>query len=361
MKITALRTQALALPFTCEFGAPFANSPRLGALAIFLDTKEGIAGESLLISVQEKWLRVLAEMVRSLEPLAVGREASLSVVFLDEAREASAHLGAAGVARIAIGGIEAAMLDLRGKAAGQPVHRLLGARRTRIDAYYSSGFWNQVGIDALLETARRVVTHGYRAMKLRVGTGPIIDQVVRVSAVRAALGDGIGLMVDAGRRFDIAHAVRLGRELEQFNLNWFEEPVAGHDHDGERRVAAALDTPIACGESVFSFTEFRHMVDGHCVDVLMPDLQRVGGPSEFLRIAHMAEAVSVPVSSHLAPQMSLSLLATLPNATFLEVMPWPNPLYTEPIEIVNGQAIVPERPGWGFSLDPGALQRYAAA
>lgn len=360
MKITALRTQALALPFTCEFGAPFANSPRLGALAIFLDTKDFISGESLLISVQTKWLPVLAAMVRALETLVVGREASLSGHFLAEACEASSHLGAAGAARIAIGGIEAAMLDLRGKAADLPVHRLLGARADSVPAYYSSGFWNQVSNDDLQETARRVVAHGYRAMKVRVSNGPIADQVGRLRAVRAAVGGDIGLMIDAGRRFDVAHAIRLGRAIEEFDLQWFEEPVAGHDHGGEGRVAAALVTPIACGESVFFLAEFRHMVEGHSVDVLMPDLQRVGGPSEFLKIAHMADAACLPVSSHLAPQMSLPLLATLPNATFLEVMPWPNPLYAEPIEIVNGRAIVPERPGWGFSLDPQALRRYAA-
>jgi L-alanine-DL-glutamate epimerase-like enolase superfamily enzyme len=360
MKITALRMQPLALPFTCEFGTPFANSPRLGALAIFLDTKDGLVGEGLLVSVQAQWLPVLAEMVGALEPLVIGRKASFSARFVEEASEASSHLGAAGVARIAIGGIEAAMFDLRGKAAGLPVHRLLGALRDRVPAYYSSGFWNQVGLDELLETARRVAAHGYRAMKIRLNKGAIADQVKRLREVRSAFGDEIGLMTDAGRRFDVTHAIRLGRELEQFGLNWFEEPVAGDDHDGEARVAAALVTPIACGESVFSFAEFRHMVERHCVDVLMPDLQRVGGPSAFLQIAHMAAAAGVPVSSHLAPQMSLPLLATLPNATFLEVMPWASPLYAEPIEIENGQAIVPERPGWGFSLDPKTLRRYAA-
>jgi L-alanine-DL-glutamate epimerase-like enolase superfamily enzyme len=360
MKITALRTQPLVLPFTCEFGTPFANSPRLGALAIFLDTKEGIVGEGLLISVQTQWLPVLAEMVRALETLVVGQQASFSARFLHETFEASSHLGAAGVARIAIGGFEAAMFDLRGKAAGLPVHRLLGARRARVAAYYSSGFWNQVSLENLQETARKVVAHGYRAMKVRLNTGPIGEQVRRLKGVRAAVGDDVGLMVDAGRRFDVTHAIRLGRELEQFGLNWFEEPVAADDHDGEGRVAAALVTPIACGESVFSFAEFQQMVRGRAVDVLMPDLQRIGGPSEFLKVGHMAEAAGVPVSSHLAPQMSLPLLAAMPNATFLEVMPWASPLYAEPIEIENGMAIVPERPGWGFSLDSNALRRYAA-
>ncbi len=240
------------------------------------------------------------------------------------------------------------------------MHRFLGARRARVPAYYSSGFWNQVTLDGMLETAGRILAHGYRTMKVRLDKGPIAEQVRRLGAVRASVGADTGLMVDAGRRFDVTHAVRLGRELEQFNLNWIEEPVAGDDHAGEARVAAALDTPIASGESVFSFVEFQHMVEGHCVDVLMPDLQRVGGPSEFLRIGHMAAAANMPVSSHLAPQMSLSLLAALPNATFLEVMPWASPLYAEPLEIENGEAIVPERPGWGFSLDPKALQRYAA-
>jgi L-alanine-DL-glutamate epimerase-like enolase superfamily enzyme len=263
-----------------------------------------------------------------------------------------------------IGAIEGAMLDARAKAAGLPVHRLLGALRDRVPAYYSGGLWNTVLPDELQKTARTIVEHGYKAMKLRVGTGKIRDQVERVKAVREAIGGDVRLMVDAGQRLNVRDAIRLGREIEEFQLEWLEEPVASHDHEGERRVAAELDVPIASGENIHSSLEFREMINGRCVDVLMPDQQRVGGPRvggprQFLQIAHMAAAAGIPVSSHLAPEMSLGLLATLPNAIFVEVMPWSYPLYAEHVEVVDGFAVAPERPGWGYSLDQSALRRFA--
>jgi L-alanine-DL-glutamate epimerase-like enolase superfamily enzyme len=153
--------------------------------------------------------------------------------------------------------------------------------------------------------------------------------------------------------------VRLGRAIEEFQIEWFEEPVHSPDHHAERRVAAELSIPIASGENVYSAVEFRQMIEMEAADVLMPDLQRVGGPRAFLKIAQMAADAGLPVSSHLAPEMSLSLLATLPNAKFLEVMPWSHPLYAEHVEVVDGHAVAPERPGWGYTLDQDALRRFA--
>jgi L-alanine-DL-glutamate epimerase-like enolase superfamily enzyme len=168
-------------------------------------------------------------------------------------------------------------------------------------------------------------------------------------------------MVDAGQRLSVPDAIRLGHAIEEFQLDWFEEPVQAHDHEAERRVAAALDVPIAAGENVYSSLEFRRMIELECVDVLMPDLQRIGGPRRFLDVGHMAAQSGLPVSSHLAPEMSLSLLATLPNAAFLEVMPWSHPLYAEHVEVVDGYAVASERPGWGYSLDKETLRRYSLA
>ena len=358
MKITALRTVAVQYPYWCQFGAAYPGRS-LGALAIFLDTDAGLTGEFVLLAFAGKRLAVLREMVLSLDPLAVGRDPTFSEAFCSEATEDARHLGASGVTLIGIGAVEGAMLDLRAKAAGLPVHRLLGALNARVPAYYSSGLWNPVPLDELQRTAANIVANGYRAMKLRVAAGRVADEVARVRAVREAVGADVKLMVDAGQRLDLEQAVRLGRAIEEFRIEWLEEPVRSDDHETERRVAAQLDIPIASGENVHSFLEFEHMIERQCADVLMPDLQRIGGPRQFLKVAQRAAAAGLPISSHLAPEMSLALLATLPNAKFLEVMPWPTPLYAERIEVVDGYALAPERPGWGYALDQDALRRFA--
>ena len=129
------------------------------------------------------------------------------------------------------------------------------------------------------------------------------------------------------------------------------------DLDGLARVAAALDTPIASGETEYTRYGFRRMLELRSADMLMPDLQRVGGVSEFMRVGHMAESYDVPVSSHLFPETSLQVLGALSNATYLEYMPWFSKLYNEELEFEDGSAVVPERPGWGFTFNRDYIAR----
>ena len=146
-------------------------------------------------------------------------------------------------------------------------------------------------------------------------------------------------------------AIRLGRELEEFRLDWFEEPLPAWDLEGLARVADALDTAIASGETEYTRYGFRRMLDLRSADILMPDLQRVGGVSEFMRVGHMAESHDIAVSSHLFPETSLQLLGALSNAIYLEYMPWFSELYAERLVFEEGKALVPERPGWGFTFN----------
>jgi L-alanine-DL-glutamate epimerase-like enolase superfamily enzyme len=139
--------------------------------------------------------------------------------------------------------------------------------------------------------------------------------------------------------------------LEEFDLTWFEEPLPAWDLDGLARVAAALDTPIASGETEYTRYGFRRMIELRSADILMPDLQRVGGVSEFVRVGHMAESHDIAVSSHLFPETSIQVLGGLANSSFLEYMPWFSPLYHETLEFREGEALVPERPGWGFTFN----------
>jgi L-alanine-DL-glutamate epimerase-like enolase superfamily enzyme len=188
-------------------------------------------------------------------------------------------------------------------------------------------------------------------MKMRLGSPEPTTDVARVRAVRTAIGPKIKLMADANQGLTESQAIRLGRALEEFDLTWFEEPLPAWDLDGLARVAAVLDTPIASGETEYTRYGFRRMLELRSADVLMPDLQRVGGVSEFMRVGHMAESYDIPVSSHLFPETSLQVLGALANAIYLEYMPWFSKLYNETIKFVEGQAIIPERPGWGFTFN----------
>jgi L-alanine-DL-glutamate epimerase-like enolase superfamily enzyme len=149
----------------------------------------------------------------------------------------------------------------------------------------------------------------------------------------------------------------LGRELEQYNLTWLEEPLPPHDLEGTAAVAAALSTPVASGESEYTLHNFKEMAQTRAADVWMPDLQRAGGVTGFLKVGHLAEALDIPVSNHTFSEYSLQPLGALPNATYLEYMNRMSPLYKERNEFRDGYALVPSRPGWGFTFDMQVVER----
>ncbi len=362
MKITALRTQVVHVPIEPPILTAILGHIRSADCVLtFLDTDEGITGEGLVMTINNRRLAPIHEMIRSLEDLVMGLDPRLGGSLNARAWSSLNFLGYEGVSIVGLAALDNALWDLRGKAAGLNVAHLIGACRPAVPTYASGGLWLGSSIDELQREASSFLERGFRAMKTRVGPAEPERMVERVRAVREAIGPDIALMVDANQQMSVKQAIRIGRMMEELDLTWFEEPVICHDHEGEAQISAALDTPIASGETVYTHRGILQMLEARSADVLMPDLQRMGGPSEFLKAGHLCEAFHIPCASHLFPEMSLALLAALPGGNFLEYMPWFEPIYRERIELdANGHAIVPDRPGWGFSFDPAAIARYAA-
>jgi len=359
MKITALRTEVIHIPFNPPTVAAIFAIASADLVLTYLETDAGIVGEGLVLVFNQRRLAVVHEMVRSLEPLVVG---------LDPARGGSLNARAwrdlnfisyEGVSILGLAAVDMAMWDLRAKALDVNVAALLGAARSSVRTYASGGLWLSRGIDALQAEAAGFVKQGFRAVKMRLGKPKLAEDVARVEAVRDAIGPDIALMADANQQLSVSDAIRLGRMLEAFDLTWFEEPVICYDHAGEAAVAAALDTPIASGETVWTHRGVKRMLDARAADIIMPDLERMGGPTEFIKAGHLCEACNVPLSSHLFTEMSLPLLAAAVNCNWLEHMPWLEPLYGATIKLdAEGHAIVSERPGWGYAFDPEAVRRF---
>ena len=359
MRITRLRTTVVHLPLPKPILSAIFEIRSADCVLVFLETDAGLVGEGLVFSINDRRLDVIHAMVRSLEPLVVGLDPTRSGAFRARVWKEINFLGHKGVSILGLAAIETALWDLRGKQAGLNVARLLGACHDAVPAYASGGMWLSSSIEELQAEAAAFLAQGFKAMKMRLGKPDADEDIARVRAVRAAIGPDIKLMADANQQMTVPQAIRLGRRLEEFGLAWFEEPVPYWDHDGEAAIAAALDTPIASGETEHTHQGILDMLRRRSADILMPDLQRMGGPADFIKAGHLAEAFDIPLSSHLFSEMSLSLLAALPNAMFLEHMPWFEPIYRERIELDgNGNAIVPDRPGWGFAFDPEAIRRF---
>lgn len=351
MKVTRVETRTVTLKLDQPIGSALGQLHSFGCILVFVHCDSGIVGENLIFTLNARRTPVLRTMIEELGDLIIGRDAGHIANFWARAWKDINFLGHKGVPVVGISALDGALWDALGKASKLPLYRILGGAADRVPAYHSGGLWLSSSDKELVAEAERFAAAGFKAMKMRLGSPDPATDLSRVAAVRKAIGPKIKLMADANQGLNESQAIRLGRALEEFDLTWFEEPLPAWDLDGLARVAAALDTPIASGETEYTRYGFRRMLELRSADVLMPDLQRVGGVSEFMRVGHMAESHDIPVSSHLFPETSLQVLGALSNTIYLEYMPWFSKLYNEAIEFEGGAAIVPERPGWGFTFN----------
>ena len=351
MKVVKLETRPIVVALKDPIISALGPISSCGVVLIRLHTSDGVVGENLVFTLNNRRTRVLHSMVDELADLVVGQDAGHIAGFWARAWKDMNFFGQKGIPVMGISAIDGALWDAAAKSAGLPLYRMLGGAQDRVPVYHSGGLWLHRSVDQLAHDAQEMVQQGFNAVKMRLGSpDPAVD-VQRVRAVREAIGTHVKLMADANQGLTETQAIRLGRMLEEYQLAWFEEPLPAWDLEGLARVSAALDTPIASGETEYARYGFRRMIELRSADVLMPDLQRSGGVSEFMRVSQMAAAYDIPVSSHLFPEMSIQVLGALSNALFLEYMPWFSDLYQERLEFDAGFAIVPERPGWGFTFD----------
>jgi L-alanine-DL-glutamate epimerase-like enolase superfamily enzyme len=163
------------------------------------------------------------------------------------------------------------------------------------------------------------------------------------------------------RLFEETPAIEVGRRIEPYHLFWLEDPTAHDDFPGLARIAAALTAPIAAGEYHYGIAPFRHMLEARSIDIVMIDLVRAGGITQWMKIAGMAEAFNLPVVSHLIPEIHVHLIAAIPNGLTVEYMPWTLRLFEETPKIENGHLVVPAKPGLGLAFDQAAIKKYEVA
>ena len=358
MKITRVVVHRLSVPLPRPVRTASHDHAHADTVVVEMRTDQGLVGSGYCFAFGAHRARALAALVEDLVPLWEGRDPAAARAHFAAAWRAINFVGHAGVAMMALAALDTACWDLAARAAGLPLVRYLGGERTRVPTYASAGLWLDYTLDELLAEAARFRAQGHRAMKLRIGRPRPAEDVERVRRVREALGPDVGLLVDVNQGWDEATAIRVGRELEAFDLYWLEEPLPYQDLEGCARVAAALTVPVATGETDYGSRAIKRHLELRAADVLMPDLQRMGGVSGFLDAATLCRAWHQPVSSHLFTEASCHLLAAVENGLILEHMPWWEALYTEPLTVADGHVLVPDRPGLGVDLAPAALARF---
>ncbi|MCB0062956.1 MAG: mandelate racemase/muconate lactonizing enzyme family protein [Caldilineaceae bacterium] len=263
---------------------------------------------------------------------------------------ASASVGRSGVATQSIAAIDTALWDLKAKRAGLPLAKLLGAYRDRVRCYNTSGGYLQASVEEIIDKAAQSLERGIGGIKIKVGHPDRSVDLARVAAVRKQLGDQVPLMVDVNQQWDRTTALRMGLALEQFNLEWLEEPLDGYDVEGHAALADHLVTPVGTGEMLTSTREVAAYIQRGAIDLVMHDAPRVGGITPFLKVAAMAEDAQLILAPHFVMEIHLHLAAAYPHAAWVEHFEWLEPAFNERLEIRDGHMLVPDRPGLGFTL-----------
>ena len=363
MKITRVRSQVVKLP---------ADEPLAGGAGFYrrffefvtlrMETDAGIEGIGVTFF---GWALTpaLRAAVDQLSELAVGEDPLRTEAVGLKLRNAANGAGPAGISTLAFSAIDMALWDIKGKALGQPLATLLGGLRDRAPTYASGALSRTAPLDHVLKAGPLLVEKGFKQMKMQLalpGDTTAAREVERAKLIREAVGPDVDLMCDINQRWSVNEAIDIGRRIEDVHLYWLEDVTVHDDYAGLARVADALATPLAGGECVYGITPFRHMLEARSVDIVMIDLLRVGGITNWMKVAGVAEAFNLPVVSHLLPEIHVHLIAAVPNGLTVEYMPWSFELFEEVPAPVKGELTVPSKPGLGLEFNRD-IARYVVA
>jgi L-alanine-DL-glutamate epimerase-like enolase superfamily enzyme len=369
MKITKVEAMVL----TCPLDKPIMDAtytlPHRSAVIVRVDTDEGLfgIGEAAYFGGPPMITKTVIE--KELQEYLVGED-PLNIERLWETMyQRSIKHGRKGVVVASMSGIDVALWDIKAQAAGMPLYRLLGGCYEQIRAYASAGFYAEgKGLKELAAEMASYVKEGFTGVKMKIGRLSQAEDIARIRTVREAIGDNVDLLVDGNNAYTSYQAIKLARKMEEYDIFWFEEPVATEDIEGSAAVAAAIDTPLAAGENEFTRYGFRDLIINKAIDIAQPDVTWCGGITEAKKIAAMASAWSIicvphSFSSAVALAANLHFSASIPNSLLQEFDRNYNPLrenlLREPIRInKDGYIELADKPGLGIALDEATVKKY---
>ena len=378
MKIADVRAIPMSDPIPQErrHRTDLGTKVKSDAVLILVETDDGLTGMGASLGSPET---VCAIVRYDLAPALVGEDPMYSELLWEKMYNGSRWKPALerghsqpsearrGVTLEAIAGVDIAIWDVKSQALGIPVYKALGAVRDSVRAYGSGGW--APGDEAEAEMTG-YAAKGFTAVKMRVvgrDGFSVPNTIRRVSAARRGIGPDVELMVDAHGSLDVSTAIRLARELERYDLAWFEEPISPDDHPGLAEVRRSTTIPIATGEREFTRFDFEDLFMHRAVDIAQPDIARAGGFTEIRRIAAMASAKGIRLAPHawgsgVLFAASVHVAMSAPNCHILEVsqgyMPMMNELFNEPYDIRDGRVHAPQTPGLGFTLRDDVFDRF---
>lgn len=362
--VESIDVSILQIPSRIQIATAIGKYDGIRLVVVRAHTKSGPVGMG--------WTNILgtgnaAEAVRAFiegmyVPVVVGRDAHDVRALWNDLYRRSASIGRKGVAMYALAAIDIALWDVVTQTAGRALHRYFGAVHDSA-VVYGAGYWMSESIDELQHDAQAHVDMGLAGVKLKIG-GPIRMQedLARVDAVRDVVGESAQVLVDANQAYDPLSAERMARELADRGVAWFEEPLVADSVSDYARLAARSPIPIACGENEYSRFGFRDLIEQRAVHILQPDVHRVGGITEFMRIVALSDTFNLPLSPHTSMELQSQLVVTANNASMMEYYDWFEPgFFTEEFDVSGGRIVPSQRPGVGARIADEALHEFSVS
>jgi len=333
-------------------------------VTVRMTDNEGAEGLGYTYTVGAGGAAIQTLVAKELAPLLAGQDADRIEHLWQRMWWRVHYVGRGGLAIHALSAVDIALWDLKARRLGTPWWRLFGGHDPQVRAY-AGGIDLQFTLDALLKQTEENLGRGFRAIKMKVGRPSLREDTERVEALRnyldRTLGPDTPLLVDANMRWTADQAVRAARSFAPHNVFWLEEPVVPDDIAGHVRVVKEGGLPVAAGENLHSLAEFEHLIGAGGITFPEPDVSNCGGVTVWLKVAHLAEAHHLPVTSHGVHDLHVHLLAAVPNASLLEAHGFGLERFIEhPLAIRDGFAVASERPGHGVTLDFKGLDKLRA-
>ena len=365
MKVTDVRQESYRWPRS----KPIRNGryvyPRAGLDIIKIETDDGVTGVGLSGGVQESE-GIGGPILEHLKQYVIGQDPFDTERVWNDMWQPKL-IGRRGVTTRVISGIDIALWDLKGKIAGQPVYKMLGGFTDRVPVYIAGGYYEEgKGLKELASEMEAALNLGADAIKMKIGGASINEDVERVRVVRETVGRDVKVMVDANCAYRYFEAIAIARRIEPFDVYWFEEPVNPDDYKGHKLVSQATTIPVATGENEYTKYGFRDLIETRSAAIIQPDALIMGGATEFMKVAALAQAHDLPIAPHGTQDVHVHVLSAIPNGLILEYYststdPLRGQMFKENLEVEDGHVSPPDRPGFGMEPNEEVLKRYRVA
>ncbi len=357
LTIRNLKARSVVLPMKRKLATRVLTIESAALLLIDLETEEGITGRTYLFGYTPRFNAHLAQVLSTILEMTRGERIAPLELF-PRLRKGLTLIGHEGLTLMAVSGFDMACWDALAQAAGQPLIVLLGGSLQPVRAYNSNGL-GLMEPAAVGEQAAELVAEGnFGAVKIRLGRETLAEDLAALRAARKAVGDQVLMPCDFNQGLTVEEAVRRCHALDDEGVFWIEEPIAYDNLAGCARIARETKTPIMIGENFYGPKAMADAIAAGACDYVMPDVQRIGGVTGWLRAAAIAEAAGMELSSHTFPEVSCHLLAATPTRHLLEYVDWANPVLETPLEVADGHVLIPDVPGTGVAWNEEAVKQF---